>query len=310
MRSVPVPWVESMGRKPLVVLVALLEACAGSMAIGPGGTPASNCEWHVCVYEAARDGNLEVWARNDEPIVATVTLSFDLIENAQLTEDQPIVRTVPSGRNVLVAKLRRVHPTGSIAAHPKVAIDLGSDATQPDADVLYSAPFGGSEPRQIIGGYGSPTHLEANFYALDFAMPEGTPVLAARSGIVVEVQDGFTKGGLRPELIQRANLVAVAHSDGTLASYGHLRAGIEVAEGDTVSTGQLLGYSGSTGFSGQPHLHFHVGKRLMGGEDRTIPIRLRGRDGTALEPSEGEWYEPAVGSVPRGGSRREGRRPG
>lgn len=285
---------KSVSRKPLLGLIALLEACAGSIAIDPAGTPASNCEWHVCVYEVVRAGDLELWAQNDEPIVATVTLSFDVVENLRLTEEQPIVRSVPPGENVMVALLRRVDRSRSIGAHPIVAIDLGSDSTRPDPDVLYSAPFGGSAPRQLIGGYGSATHLAANFYALDFAMPVGTPVLAARSGIVVDVQDGFRKGGLRPELIQRANLLAIAHSDGTLASYGHLRAGIEVVEGDTVSRGQLLGYSGSTGFSGQPHLHFHVGKRLMGGQNRTIPIRLRGPDGSALEPSEGAWYGPAV----------------
>jgi murein DD-endopeptidase MepM/ murein hydrolase activator NlpD len=269
------------------------------MVIDPPGPPAPNCEWQVCVHETARGGTLEIWAWNGEPVVATVTLSFDVIENAWPPDTLPIVRTVAPGENLMLTHLEPVDRARPVGAHPSVAIDLGSDETQPDADVLYSMPFGGTAARQLIGGYGSATHLEANFYALDFAMPEGTPVLAARSGIVVDVQDGFLRGGLNPELLQRANLVAIAHSDGTLASYGHLRAGIRVAEGDTVRRGQLLGFSGSTGFSAQPHLHFHVGKRLMGGENRTIPVTMRDRDGTAVELVEGVWYQPAAQWAPR-----------
>lgn len=277
------------------------------MTIDPAGPRAPNCEWRVCVHEVVRGGTLEVWAQNDEPVAATVTLSFDAIENAWPPDTLPIVRTVASGEEVMLVHLEPVNRARGIGVRPVVAIDLGSDETQPDSDVLYSMPFGGNAPRQLIGGYGSATHLEANFYALDFAMPEGTPVLAARSGVVVDVQDGFHRGGMRPELLERANLVAIAHADGTLASYGHLRAGIEVAEGDTVGRGQLIGFSGSTGFSAQPHLHFHVGLRLMGGENRTILVTMRGRDGAGLEMVEGAWYEPAVRSAPR--SRFGERRP-
>ena len=110
-------------------------------------------------------------------------------------------------------------------------------------------------------------------YSLDFAMPQGTPILAARGGTVFYLQDGFTRGGTNPDLLERANLVAVAHRDGTMASYGHLR-------------------SGATGFAGQPHLHFHVGKRLLGTPGRTIPIKLRGRDGRPLNLEVGSLFAP------------------
>lgn len=295
-----------MSRASLMGLVAVAGACGGAVLIDSSATPPANCEWHVCVHEITRRGTLEIWAENAEPVAATVTLSFDAIRNAWPPDTLPIVRAVPSGQEVVLAHLEPANRARGIEVHPVVAIDLGSDETQPDADVLYSMPFGGSVPRQLIGGYGSATHLEANFYALDFAMPEGTPVLAARSGIVVEVQDGFARGGLKPALLERANLVAIAHADGTLASYGHLRAGIRVAEGDTVGRGQLLGFSGSTGFSARPHLHFHVGLRLMGGENRTIPVRMRARDGAAVELIEGAWYEPAAQSAPRFRLREEG----
>ncbi len=299
-----------MSRWVLVGWVAPLGACASFAGGAPEGDPTGNCEWRVCVDAIPQDGGIEVWARNGGPIPATVTLAFDELRNVSVTDGLPIVRVVPPKRRVRLTRLRRADADATLGAHPIVSIDLGSDGTRPDESVLYSAPFGGARPRRLIAGYGSPTHQEANEYAVDFGMPEGTPVLAARAGIVVHVQDGFRDGALTRELLERANLVAIAHVDGTLASYGHLFRGIKVAEGDTVVTGQLLGYSGSTGFSGQPHLHFHVGKRLMGGDNRTIPIRLRGPDGGALEPVEGAWYEPALESAPGGPSGRRRDRAG
>jgi murein DD-endopeptidase MepM/ murein hydrolase activator NlpD len=223
-------------------------------------------------------------------VVATVSLTFDVLQNLRVTEPMPVVRVVPAGENLVLTRLTRVDSMASIGGHPVVEIDLGSDSTVADPEVRYALPFGGGAPRQLVAGYGSDTHLAENFYALDFAMPEGTPVLAARAGVVVEVQDGFTERGLRPELIERANLVAVAHADGTLASYGHLQAGILVSVGDTVAQGQRLGLSGSTGFSGIPHLHFHVGKRLMSGMDRTIKVRLQDGERGELDVIEGQWY--------------------
>ena len=106
------------------------------------------------------------------------------------------------------------------------------------------------------------------------------------------LQDGFTRGGANPDLLERANLVAVAHSDGTMASYGHLRRGLRVSVGDTVRVGDLLGFSGATGYVGQPHLHFHVGKRMLGEPGRTIPIGLRGRDGRRLRLEVGSLFAP------------------
>lgn len=271
----------------------VLEACASSMVGSAGAGPETNCQFRVCIYERRGERYIEFAARNDDPVAATVTLTFAGRQTGRRRPALPIVRIVPPGQSIVLTRRGRSDAEASMGAHSVIEIDLGSDSTRPDPGVLYSAPFGGSGPRRLVAGYGSPTHLGANFYAVDFAMPEGTPVLAARSGIVVYLQDGFTKGGLTPDLLERANLVAVAHADGTIASYGHLERGLDVAEGDTVARGQLLGFSGSTGFSGQPHLHFHVGKRLMGGDNKTIPISFQGPEGTAVDPVEGEWYGPA-----------------
>lgn len=291
-----------MTRVLIVGTTAVMVGCASTGQ--RGGVPSdARCAWQVCVYRTAAGRSVLYQARNAGPVPATVSLEFGdrPLRNLRLLNHPPILAVVPAESQIILARLTRIDPGAPTDAHAVVHIDLGSDASEPDTSVLYGIPFGGSEPRTLVAGYGSPTHLAENVFAVDFEMPEGTPVLAARAGVVVEVQDGFTEGGLRPELIARTNLVAVAHADGTIASYGHLRAGIPVAVGDPVSDGALPGYSGATGFTGMAHLHFHVGKRLMGGEHRTLPVRFAGADGRPVSLREGRRYAPrSEGGLPGG----------
>ncbi len=82
---------------------------------------------------------------------------------------------------------------------------------------------------------------------LDLAAPEGTPVHAARAGVVV-----FS--GQRGDY---GNLVVVEHPDGSTTYYGHCR-DLLVSQGDRVNAGQVLATVGSTGLSTGPHLHFEL----------------------------------------------------
>ena len=53
------------------------------------------------------------------------------------------------------------------------------------------------------------------------------------------------------------NYIAIEHPDGKVTIYGHLSS-VAVGVGQTVVQGQVIGYSGSTGNSSGPHLHFEV----------------------------------------------------
>jgi murein DD-endopeptidase MepM/ murein hydrolase activator NlpD len=93
-------------------------------------------------------------------------------------------------------------------------------------------------------------------YAYDFLMPIGTPVAAARSGVVFLVEERFSDGTRRAG---EENYVNVLHEDGTLAGYVHFtQNGALVAVGESVVQGQMIGISGDSGSSTEPHLHFHV----------------------------------------------------
>lgn len=96
-------------------------------------------------------------------------------------------------------------------------------------------------------------------YAIDFKMKPGTKVLAAREGLVWFVRDSVVAGGVGKKYVGQANGITVKHADGTYGHYWHLMPkGSLVKVGDTVSRGQWIGLSGSTGFSAFPHLHFEV----------------------------------------------------
>ena len=234
-------------------------------------------------------------AVNEEPVPATIVLTFRSSGNLRPGANLPIERVVPAESSEIVVHLRSIVRNESIRPRVTIEIDLGSSSTEPDADHLYAVPFGGDARRELIQGFdGADSHLASMRYSLDFAMPEGTPVLAARAGTVLYLQDGFTEGRPDPDLLEQANLVVVAHSDGTMASYGHLMPGIPVSIGEFVDEGDVLGSSGATGFAGQPHLHFHVGLRMLGAPGRTIPIKLGGRDGGTLDLAVGSLIEPAL----------------
>ena len=279
--------------RPLVLFLLLLTGCATAPS-HPELRGLENCAWRVCVRVIDLPSGPAYQALNREPVPVTIVLTFVSPGNLQPGADRPIERVVPPESDQILVRMRNIVQDWSIAAELSISIDLGSSTTETDADHLYAVPFGGDRPRELVQGFdGAESHLASMRYSLDFAMPQGTPVLAARGGIVFYVQDGFTIGGADPDLLERSNLVAVAHSDGTMASYGHLRRGIRVSVGDTVGVGDLLGSSGATGFAGQPHLHFHVGKRMLGAPGRTIPIKLRSRDGHLLSLEVGSLIEPA-----------------
>lgn len=269
-------------------------ACAPTEVDRTSPPQGAQCAFQVCVRGVRAPRGISYLVRNGAAVPATVVIRFRQLANLGPAINGSLTRVLAPGESTTLASLRVVDRRRRFSALPVVMIDLGSDSAAHRPTEPYAMPFGGTEPRKLASGPGGPTHLAENFYSFDFEMPEGTPVLAARGGVVVYVQDGFSEGGLLPDLIERANLVSVGHADGTIASYGHLSEGLEVAVGDSVARGQILGWSGSTGFSGRPHLHFHVGKRLMGGVDRTIPVEFDAGGPAPVELEEGVSYEPGA----------------
>jgi murein DD-endopeptidase MepM/ murein hydrolase activator NlpD len=108
---------------------------------------------------------------------------------------------------------------------------------------------------------------------IDFAVPTGTPVMAAGGGVVV--LSAYTRGF--------GNLVVLQHTNGYQTAYGHLsRFAPGVKKGARVRQGQIVAYSGSTGISTGPHLHYEV--RVNGAQVNPTNIKMaNGRSLTGQE---------------------------
>lgn len=103
------------------------------------------------------------------------------------------------------------------------------------------------------------THQGLHAWAVDFGMAEGTPIYASRIGRVAMVKADSNLGGCSSTYNPYMNYIVLDHQDGTASTYWHLRyLGSVVSVGQFVQHGQHIGYSGNTGFSCGPHLHFQI----------------------------------------------------
>lgn len=127
----------------------------------------------------------------------------------------------------------------------------------------YPLPWRGGPFRLSQGPNGSFSHTDAKSrYAMDIAMPEGTPIIAARSGVVVKTENEQVGRGNDAS----GNFVRVRHDDGTEGVYLHLKQGsVSVRVGQRVTVGSSLALSGNTGNSSGPHLHFVVQRATEAG---------------------------------------------
>lgn len=93
---------------------------------------------------------------------------------------------------------------------------------------------------------------------IDIGMPIGTPVQASLAGTVLGTGNtDLSHSASGAQCYSFGKWVAVKHANGLATVYAHLSQ-ISVSAGQAVATGQLLGYSGMTGYATGPHLHFGV----------------------------------------------------
>ena len=225
-----------------------------------------------------REGLIEIVADNREYMPCSVVLDFELA-NMEVVERREDTLVVPPRSQVVVYRLRPGKAAGRYGYGYDVHYAHGDYRKLPyDTNFVYALPFAPGRAYRVDQAYGG-TFSHRGEAALDFSMPEGTPVYAARGGTVVQLTDTNDQHCAERRCAQFNNAIEVLHSDGTYADYTHLQKdGAAVVLGQRVEQGQLIGYSGWTGYSSGPHLHFGV-YRQGWAKREYLPVTLQTQAG-------------------------------
>ena len=243
--------------------------------------------------EKIGDGRYVLELENTKDYPVTITLELPALDNLSSQEPLPYTRTLLPNEKADAMTLTLMDPKKPGAWNYTYHWTSGAMDVTPDLSYEYRLPYAAGSGYTVIQGFGGTfSHEGEDRYCVDWAMPEGTPVLAARAGRVMNVQSSFDGHGNRKDYFDKANYVRVLHSDGTVGVYIHLRKdGVVVKEGDMVEEGALIGYSGNVGFSSQPHLHFGVYKVVDGAHQESLPVYFRSGSERDLVLMTGRSYQ-------------------
>lgn len=226
----------------------------------------------------------------------SVVCAFTKSENVYSDKSWPLYSVVPAKSNVEIAKVfvKDSHQNSSFAFNSSF-VEGDLEAIH-DKNAIYRLPYMDNSSFSITQSIGATrtTHTTPDsLFAVDFAMPEGTPIVAARDGLVTVVENNYTQAGYTEEFRSKANSINIQHSDGTLGVYAHLKYhGAIVSPGQLVKAGDVIGYSGNTGFSSGAHLHFALLRVQKNGntlETVSVPFSFYiGSPPYLFEPKKGD----------------------
>lgn len=248
------------------------------------------------LLSAASDGKggYEFEAENLNPYTVTMSIDFASMNNLTPSARLPLFVEIPGRSKKKVLNLMRIASGEGVDFRSTYGWVRGSAFARHNDSYMYALPFVRGANVYVSQGYhGGITHKGLSAYAIDFPVPEGTPIHAARDGVVVGAEGGHSQGGLSPEYRKYANYVIIEHTDGTMGNYYHLKpGGTAVRIGQKVARGDLIGYSGNTGYTSGPHLHFSVSKvdPVSMRRPMNLPVKIQAREGIVTLPKKGERY--------------------
>lgn len=293
--------------RTLILLLALVAAAAGAQQAGyrykdadghwvfsdqppPKGVESDSFTMRrqegkldIRVERVDDDESLQLVGVNE--CLCSITLELDIVDS-----EIPALAPGRHYRETLLPQTRRTLARIALPSNPKANLVFAWSAVLGSPDAVHKP----TQPYRVPYDVGSTYFIAQAFpsrathntpesqYAIDFALPDGTPVYAARDGLVINARHDFFHGAIDPVMFDQANVVEILHEDGTIAVYAHLHwDSIRVRIGQQVKRGQYIANSGNTGFSSGPHLHFAVIENALGREI-SVPVQFTGAAGSAV----------------------------
>ncbi|MGI9543718.1 MAG: M23 family metallopeptidase [Cyclobacteriaceae bacterium] len=235
-------------------------------------------------------GQYEYYALNTQPCPYQVEVAFDVLQNLEASVELPYFKVIyPDAEPQLLFDLNPLRRSATRFSSQH-SLAKGDPEAKVEMDYAYWLPYKAGESAKLLQGYnGSYSHQGS--YSLDFDLTAGTGVYASRAGVVLEVKADSDEGGPDPSFKTKGNYITIFHADGSFADYYHLQLnGAAVKPGDSIAAGQLIGYSGDTGWADGPHLHFQVYKATRMGI-QTLPVNFQQAEGKVISPKEKEVYK-------------------
>jgi murein DD-endopeptidase MepM/ murein hydrolase activator NlpD len=277
-----------------------IAAALGCFVSVPGQAVEADCANGVCIEVERAERGAAFFALNQLAAPVSLLLEFPVLDNMTSSATLPVKSVVLPGARKLLVQIRTDDRAESTRWRWSWRWTTGVLGARHAANARYWIPWAPNlrfEVGQAVGG--TFTHTGKWRFAFDFWMPSGTPIRAARGGTVVRVVEDFSRSGTEEHFKKRANAIFILHEDGTIARYLHLqRDGAHAEVGDRVAAGDLIGSSGDTGYSQNPHLHFDVFSVDENLEWQTVDLRF------ATNTSDG--FRPESGQVLNGGARQAG----
>lgn len=214
--------------------------------------------WVVDVnHSDYKDGSTVVTAVNNGFVPCTVFLTAKLQNMSSSVELPAKIVVFPSKKTMVIAQFS---PIGDVPHKYRYEthLQLGiCNGRKPDTTYAYQLPFASGVNSTVLYAARRDS-VRSQYLPIRFALPLGTPIRAAREGIVASIEQGFDKSVGRFHR-EDFNFIVILHDDGTYARYWHLQHNsATVRMGQRVASGDVIALAGQTGWAKEPCLGFAV----------------------------------------------------
>jgi murein DD-endopeptidase MepM/ murein hydrolase activator NlpD len=181
---------------------------------------------------------------------ATTQAQAELLKQTKAREVtyQNIITQKKAAKASFEAALNDLQTKLQYIVDPSKITPVGKGVLQYPLDNIVITQYFGNTAFAAAGAYNGKGHN-----GVDFGAPIGTPIKAAGAGTVLGTGNTDAVRGC----YSFGKWILIKHSNGLDTIYGHLSK-ISVSEGESVAGGEVIGYSGETGYATGPHLHFGV----------------------------------------------------